>query len=313
MKYQGIPNLTLPVIAAPMFLISDPGLVIACCNNGIIGSFPSLNQRTADLFESWIVEIKSGLSHEAAPYAVNLIVHKTNFRVFEDLKIIIKHKVPIVITSLGANKEVVEAVHSYGGMVFHDVIKKRHAEKAAEAGVDGLILVCAGAGGHGGTLHPIAFINDVRSFYKGKIILSGSLSTGEDVASTLSMGADFAYMGTRFINTKESKAPQNYKDMIINGGTNDIVYTSAVSGIKANFLKASLEKAGITEEMWSRKGQIDFSEEIGEETKAWKNIWSAGQGVSAIDNVLPIAKLVQEMKTSFSKSIQKQQKFLDIF
>ena len=223
--------LSLPVIAAPMFLISGPKLVIECCKNGIVGTFPALNQRTTEGFEEWVVEIKTALKvfeketgKTAAPFGVNLIVHHSNPRVQADLAICIKHEVPIIITSLGAVPQLVGAVHSYGGLVFHDVIKKRHAEKAAEAGVDGLILVSAGAGGHAGTLNPMPFVAEIKKFFKKTIILSGCISNGRDVASALQMGADFAYMGTRFINTKESKAPAEYRDMIINSGASDVVH-----------------------------------------------------------------------------------------
>ena len=216
-------NLSLPVIAAPMFLISGPKLVIWCCKNGIEGTFPALNQRSSEGFERWIVEIKTALKtfeeetgSKAAPYGINLIVHQTNPRLQADLGICIKHQVPIIITSLGAVPQLVGAVHNYGGMVFHDVIKKRHAEKAAEAGVDGLILVSAGAGGHAGTLNPMPFIAEIKQFFKKTILLSGCISNGRDVASALQMGADLAYMGTRFINTKESMATEEYRNMIMN-------------------------------------------------------------------------------------------------
>ena len=258
-------NLSLPVIAAPMFLISGPKLVIECCKNGIIGTFPALNQRTTEGFEKWIIEIKSALDlfeketgKKAAPFGVNLIVHQTNPRVKADLEICIKHKVPIIITSLGAVPQLVGAIHSYGGLVFHDVIKKRHAEKAAEAGVDGLILVCAGAGGHAGTLNPMPFVAEIKKFFHKTILLSGCISNGKDIASALQMGADIAYMGTRFINTKESKAPEDYRKMIIESDANDIVYTAAISGVSANFLRPSLEAMGITEEMLKKKQKNRF-------------------------------------------------------
>ena len=213
-KPNFIKSLSIPAIAAPMFLISGPKLVIECCKQGIVGTFPALNQRTTEGFEQWVVEIKTELEafeketgKKAAPFGVNLIVHQTNPRLQADLAVSVKHQVPIIITSLGAVPQLVGAIHSYGGLVFHDVIKKRHAEKAAEAGVDGLILVCAGAGGHAGTLNPMPFIAEVKQFFDKTIILSGCISNGKDIASALQMGADLAYMGTRFINTKESKAP----------------------------------------------------------------------------------------------------------
>lgn len=314
-------NLSLPVIAAPMFLISGPKLVIECCKNGIIGTFPALNQRTTEGFEKWIIEIKSALDlfeketgKKAAPFGVNLIVHQTNPRVKADLEICIKHKVPIIITSLGAVPQLVGAIHSYGGLVFHDVIKKRHAEKAAEAGVDGLILVCAGAGGHAGTLNPMPFVAEIKKFFHKTILLSGCISNGQDIASALQMGADIAYMGTRFINTKESKAPEDYRKMIIESDANDIVYTAAISGVSANFLRPSLEAMGITEEMLKRTKKIDFGKELSameKEAKAWSTIWSAGQGVTNISDNPTVKDLVDLMKKEFKVAIEAQQVLLE--
>ena len=314
-------NLSLPVIAAPMFLISGPKLVIECCKNGIIGTFPALNQRTTEGFEKWIIEIKSALDlfeketgKKAAPFGVNLIVHQTNPRVKADLEICIKHKVPIIITSLGAVPQLVGAIHSYGGLVFHDVIKKRHAEKAAEAGVDGLILVCAGAGGHAGTLNPMPFVAEIKKFFHKTILLSGCISNGQDVASALQMGADIAYMGTRFINTKESKASEDYRKMIIESDANDIVYTAAISGVSANFLRPSLEAMGITEEMLKRTKKIDFGKELSameKEAKAWSTIWSAGQGVTNISDNPTVKDLTDLMKKEFKVAIEAQQALLE--
>ncbi len=314
-------NLSLPVIAAPMFLISGPKLVIECCKNGIIGTFPALNQRTTEGFEKWIIEIKSALDlfeketgKKAAPFGVNLIVHQTNPRVKADLEICIKHKVPIIITSLGAVPQLVGAIHSYGGLVFHDVIKKRHAEKAAEAGVDGLILVCAGAGGHAGTLNPMPFVAEIKKFFHKTILLSGCISNGQDIASALQMGADIAYMGTRFINTKESKAPEDYRKMIIESDANDIVYTAAISGVSANFLRPSLEAMGITEEMLKRTKKIDFGKELSameKEAKAWSTIWSAGQGVTNIFDNPTVKDLTDLMKKEFKVAIEAQQTLLE--
>ncbi|MDG1054577.1 MAG: nitronate monooxygenase family protein [Flavobacteriaceae bacterium] len=314
MKAAFIDQLSLPVVAAPMFLISGPQLVIECCKNGIVGTFPALNQRTTDGFESWVIEIKEALAafeaetgKKAAPFGVNLIVHQSNPRVETDLAICVKHKVPLIITSLGAVSQLVDAVHSYGGLVFHDIIKKRHAEKAAEAGVDGLILVSAGAGGHAGVTNPMSLVAEVRSFYNKTILLSGCISNGRDVASALQMGADLAYMGTRFINVEESNADDGYRQMIIDSNASDIVYTAAVSGVSANFLRPSLEAMGITEEMWGNSKKIDFGSELDAakaEAKAWKTIWSAGQGVTSISNVLPVKDLVQQMKQEFLASIE---------
>ena len=318
LKPDFIKSLSLPAIAAPMFLISGPKLVIECCKNGIIGTFPALNQRSSEGFEEWLIEIKEALAayeeesgKKAAPYGVNLIVHPTNPRLEADLKLCIKHKVPIIITSLGAVSQVVDAVHSYGGLVFHDIIKKRHAEKAAEAGVDGLILVAAGAGGHAGTINPMSLVAEVKKIFNKTIILSGCISTGRDIASAMQMGADLAYMGTRFINTTESKAPEEYRKMIIEAGASDVVYTAAISGVHANFLGASLKAAGISEEDLKKDRKIDFGKELDTEAKAWKTIWSAGQGVTTVENVLPVAELVAQLKQEFKEAVKAQTQLLE--
>nr|WP_321415659.1 nitronate monooxygenase [uncultured Allomuricauda sp.] len=319
-KAEFIKNLSLPVIAAPMFLISGPKLVVECCKNGIVGTFPALNQRTSEGFEEWLIQIKSELKafeeetgKKAAPFGVNLVVHPTNPRLEADVKLCIKHQVPLVITSLGAVSQVVDAIHSYGGLVFHDIIKKRHAEKAAEAGVDGLILVSAGAGGHGGTINPMSLIAEVKKFFDKTIVLSGCISTGRDVASALQMGADLAYMGTRFINTEESQATEEYRKMIIDAGASDVVYTAAISGVHANFLAASLQAAGITEEDLKKDTKIDFGKELDTEAKAWKTIWSAGQGATTIDDVLPVSKLVAHLKDGFKKAVGEQAQLLKTY
>lgn len=319
-KASFIKDLSLPAIAAPMFLISGPQLVIECCKNGIVGTFPALNQRTSEGFEEWLVEIKTALrkyeektGKKAAPYGVNLIVHPTNPRLEADIKLCIKHQVPIIITSLGAVSMVVDAIHSYGGLVFHDIVKKRHAEKAQEAGVDGLILVAAGAGGHAGTINPMTLVAEIKKFFDKTIILSGCISTGRDIASALQMGADLAYMGTRFINTKESKAPEEYRKMIIDAGSIDVVYTAAVSGVHANFLGASLKAAGFTDEDLIKNTKIDFGKEMDTEAKAWKTIWSAGQGVAIIDNVVPVAELIDGLKEEFRSAIEEQLAILEIY
>ncbi|WP_436515173.1 NAD(P)H-dependent flavin oxidoreductase [Ekhidna sp. To15] len=319
MKAPFISDLSLPVVAAPMFLISGPKMVIECCKNGIVGTFPALNNRSTEGFEEWVLEIKEELSRweketgkKAAPFGVNLIVHKTNPRLEADLEIVVKHQVPLIITSLGAVTQLVDAVHSYGGLVFHDVIMKRHAEKAAQAGVDGLILVCAGAGGHAGTLNPMPFVGEIRKFFNKTILLSGCISTGRDVASAMQMGADLAYMGTRFINTTESEAPVEYRKMIMDAGASDIVYTAAVSGVHANFLRPSLEAMGITEDMWKQSAKVDFGEELSanDEAKAWKTIWSAGQGVTKIDDSPSVGKLVDRLKDEFRSAIEEQSELL---
>jgi len=317
-KASFINDLNLPVVAAPMFLISNPNMVIECCKNGIVGTFPALNQRTSEGFEAWIIEIKEALAafeketgQKAAPFGVNLIVHPTNPRLEADVKLCMKHQVPLVITSLGAVSMVVDAIHSYGGLVFHDIIKKRHAEKAAEAGVDGLILVSAGAGGHGGSLNPMSLVAEVKEIFKKTILLSGCISTGKDVASALQMGADLAYMGTRFINTDESVAPEEYKKMIVDAGANDVVYTAAISGVHANFLAASLEAAGITAEDLKKDVKIDFGKELDTEAKAWKTIWSAGQGVTTIKDTISVKALVERLRSEFIDALKSQVSLLE--
>ncbi len=319
-KAEFIQDLSLPVVAAPMFLISNPKLVVECCKNGIVGTFPALNQRTSEGFEEWLVEIKSELKafeeetgKKPAPFGVNLIVHPTNPRLEADIKLCIKHQVPLIITSLGAVRQVVNAIHSYGGLVFHDIIKKRHAEKAAEAGVDGLILVAAGAGGHAGSINPMSLVAEIKKFFHKTVLLSGCISNGRDVASAMQMGADLAYMGTRFINVEESKAPEGYRQMIIDAGASDVVYTAAISGVHANFLAASLQAAGISEEDLKKGHKIDFGKELDTEAKAWKTIWSAGQGVTSIENVLSVNELVKNLKTEFRDAIEAQHALLDTF
>ncbi len=293
-------GLKLPVIAAPMFLVSGPDLVVETCNAGAIGTFPSLNQRSTEGYRDWIHEIKGRLNDDAAPWGVNHIVHPTNPRLMADMMVTVEEKAPLVITSLGAVRDVVEAVHGYGGVVFHDIANVRHARKAAQAGVDGLILVANGAGGHAGVVNPFALVDEVRSFFDGTIILSGCLSTGSDVAAALMMGADFAYMGTRFISTTESQAQAEYKQMIVDSGASDITYTPAVSGIPANFLTPSLLANGI-----DPKSLPAHKLDMGEEARAWKTVWSAGQGAGAVHDILPAAALVHRLQDEFSQACSK--------
>ncbi|MFN5616630.1 MAG: NAD(P)H-dependent flavin oxidoreductase [Brevundimonas sp.] len=290
-------GLKLPVIAAPMFLVSGPDLVVETCNAGVIGTFPSLNQRTTEGYRDWLQEIKGRLTPNAAAFGVNHIVHPTNPRLMADMMVSVEEKVPLIITSLGAVRDVVDAVHGYGGVVFHDIANVRHARKAAESGVDGLILVANGAGGHAGIINPFALINEVRQFFSGTIILSGCLSTGQDVAGALMMGADFAYMGTRFINTTEAMAPEAYKAMIIDSGATDIVHTPAVSGIPANFMIKSLEANGI-----DPKTLPEHKLDMGEEAKAWKTVWSAGQGAGTIHDVVPAGELVSRLISEYRQA-----------
>ncbi|MBA5630578.1 NAD(P)H-dependent flavin oxidoreductase [Moheibacter lacus] len=302
-------SLDLPIIASPMFIVSGTKLVTECCKNGIVGTFPALNGRTSADFENMLNEIQTELKEfeettgkKPAPFGVNLIVNKTNPRLLPDLEICIKHQVPLIITSLGAVKEIVDAVHGYGGLIFHDVVKKRHAEKAAEAGVDGIICVSAGAGGHAGTAHPFALINEIKSFFKGAIIMAGSINTGNEVLAAEIAGADFAYMGTRFIATRECLASDAYKEMIVNSGIDDVLYTDGVSGVNANFLKKSIENAGID---LSEKKEEDFSKLSGEHAKAWKDIWSAGHGVAEIKDVPSVSELVDRLKSEYKLAVKK--------
>lgn len=290
-------GLKLPVIAAPMFLVSGPDLVVEACNAGVIGTFPSLNQRTTEGYRDWVREIKSRLKPDAAAFGVNHIVHPTNPRLMADMMVSVEEKVPLIITSLGAVRDVVDAVHGYGGVVFHDIANVRHARKAAQAGVDGLILVANGAGGHAGVVNPFALIEEVRSFFDGTIILSGCLSTGRDVAAARMMGADFAYMGTRFISTTESMAQAEYKQMVVEAGASDITYTPAVSGIPANFLTPSLIANGI-----DPKSLPEHKLDMADEAKAWKTVWSAGQGSAGVRDVLPVAELVARMLEEHSQA-----------
>ncbi|MDZ4109216.1 MAG: nitronate monooxygenase family protein [Brevundimonas sp.] len=290
-------GLKLPVIAAPMFLVSGPDLVVEACNAGVIGTFPSLNQRTTEGYREWLHDIKARLKPDAAAFGVNHIVHPTNPRLMADMMVSVEEQVPLIITSLGAVRDVVDAVHGYGGVVFHDIANVRHARKAAEAGVDGLILVANGAGGHAGVVNPFALIEEVRSFFKGTLILSGCLSTGRDIAATRMLGADFAYMGTRFISTTESMAQGAYKQMIVDAGASDITYTPAVSGIPANFLTPSLIENGI-----DPKSLPEHKLDMADEAKAWKTVWSAGQGSGGVHDVLPVAELVSRMQQEYRQA-----------
>ncbi|MET0951293.1 MAG: nitronate monooxygenase family protein, partial [Pseudomonas sp.] len=284
--------------------ISNPELVLACCRNGIVGSFPALNQRESSGFKSWLEEIENGLAQleNPAPYAVNLIVHQSNPRLQADLTICIEHKVPIVITSLGAVKELVDAIHSYGGLVFHDVTTRRHAEKAAEAGVDGLIAVAAGAGGHAGTWSPFSLIAEIRQFFDKTLLLAGCLNHGHEILAAQLLGADLAYLGTRFIATRESQAPQAYKDMLLSSKAVDIVHTAAVSGVPASFMRQSLENAGFDLATLQGKGDVDSASKlkpISDEAKAWKTVWSAGQGVGGISDVPSVEELIQRLDAEY--------------
>ena len=299
-------RLRLPVVAAPMFLISNPQLVLACCRNGVVGSFPALNQRDSSGFKAWLEEIEAGLAllDNPAPYAVNLIVHNSNERLEADLAICIEHKVPIVITSLGAVKEVVDAIHGYGGLVFHDVTTRRHAEKAAEAGVDGLIAVAAGAGGHAGTWSPFALVAEIRQFFDKTVLLAGCINHGREILAAEVLGADLAYLGTRFIGTTESHAPDAYKEMLLASRAADIIHTPAVSGVPASFMRKSLETAGFDMAALNSKGEAGNKlKPLSDEAKAWKTVWSAGQGVGEISDLPSTDQLIARLDEQYRQAL----------
>jgi len=298
-------RLRLPVIGAPMFIVSTPQLVLAQCKAGIIGSFPALNARSGTQLDEWLAQITAELAAHVranpqaavAPFAVNQIVHASNDRLLHDMQLCVKHRVPIVITSLRPPAEVVAAVHGYGGLVFHDVINVRHAQKAADQGVDGIIAVCAGAGGHAGVLSPFALVKEIREIFAGTIILSGAMSSGADVLAAQALGADLAYLGTRFIATTEANAGADYKSMLIDSRAEDIVYTSLFSGVPGNYLGASVARAGLDPLHLPEadKSKMNFGSGGNTELKAWKDIWSAGKSVSGIHEVEPVAALVARM------------------
>ena len=313
-------RLRLPVIAAPMFLASGPEMVLACCRAGIVGSFPAKNRRTREGLDEWLTVIGEGLAAIEAgtgrlvpPFGVNLIVHRSNDVLHEELEVIARHRVPLVITSLGAVPELVGAVHDYGGLVFHDVINLRHAAKAIEAGVDGLIAVAAGAGGHTGKASPFALVNEIREVFDGALMLSGAMSTGGDVAAAQVMGADLAYLGTRFIGTAECRSPEDYKTMILDSRVKDIVETDRVSGVNANFLAASLAEAGIApDEGTAPPAKItnELSEALtasANERTAWRDVWSAGHGVGSITDIPRIADLVDRLEAEYHAALAAQQ------
>lgn len=301
-------RLSIPVIGAPLFIVSGPELVIAQCKAGIVGSFPALNARPADMLDKWISRIKTELAEweqqtgkKAAPFAVNQIAHHSNDRLPADLDMCVKHEVPIIITSLRAPKEVVDRTHGYGGVVLHDVINIRHAKKAIDEGVDGLILVCAGAGGHAGTLSPFALLPEVRAFFDGTIALSGSIASGQGVLSALALGADLGYIGTRFIASAEANADPRYKQMLVETSAQDIVYTNLFTGVHGNYLGPSITAAGLDSANLpeSDKTKMNFGSGGNMDKKAWRDIWGAGQGVGQIGAVESIADIVARLKTEF--------------
>jgi nitronate monooxygenase len=293
-------RVSVPVVAAPMFLVSGPQLIIEACRSGVPAAFPALNRRSTAEFVEWLDEVGGALDESHAPWGVNLIVHRSNPRLEQDLEACVRHRVPFVVTSLGAVADLVKAVQCYGGVVFHDVVSLRHARKAAEAGVDGLIAVCAGAGGHAGPTSPFALTSEIRRFFDGTLLLAGAIGDGRQVAAALMMGADLAWLGTRFIATRESLAPEAYKQMLLAASAADIVYTDAVSGVPANFLQASLEANGFDVAELARRGLGSGKlKDLGDEAKAWKAIWSAGQGVGAIHDVPSTAELCARLKAEF--------------
>ncbi len=304
--FQG--RMRVPAIAAPMFLVSGPDLVIGACKAGVAGTFPSLNARPASQLDEWLGRINAELAEHrercpdapCAPYGVNLILHPSNPRVPEDLALLAKHKVPLVITSLGHPGEVVKVVHDYGGLVFSDIIHAYHAKKAIAAGVDGVIAVAGGAGGHAGTQSPFSLISEIREFWDGALVLAGAISDGASIRAAEIMGADFAYMGTRFIATKESMAQDEYKTMLVDCPVSDIVYTDAISGTNANFMWPSLEKAGFRREDLAAGAGKGKLHSIADEARAWRDVWSAGHGVATIHDVLPVAELVERLAGEYA-------------
>ena len=304
-------GMSLPVIGAPMFIVSNPELVVAQCINGIVGSFPALNARPQAALDNWLAVITSKLDAflaanpgaEVAPFAVNQIIHKSNDRLADDLALCSKYKTPIIITSLSAPTEVVPRVHEWGGVVFHDVINVRHAEKAIEAGVDGLILVCTGAGGHAGTYSPFAFLQEVRRFWSGPIALAGAIATGRAVAAARIMGADFAYVGTRFIATAEANADPRHKQMIVDSSAADIVYSPYFSGVHGNYLRPSIINAGLDPDNLPSRDKDTMNYSSGKERpKAWRDIWSAGQGIGAVRRIEPVADVIAQMRWEFHEA-----------
>ncbi|MBX9649668.1 MAG: nitronate monooxygenase family protein [Xanthobacteraceae bacterium] len=304
--------LELPVLGSPLFIVSGPELAIAQCKAGVIGSFPALNARPPQALDQWLTRIEGELAEykarnpgkRVAPYAVNQICHASNDGLMRDMEVCVKHKAPIIITSLRPPSEIVEAAHSYGGLVFHDVINVRHARKAAEQGVDGLILVCAGAGGHAGTLSPFALVREVKQWFKGTILLSGAIADGWGIASALALGADLAYMGTRFIATAEANADPRYKQALADHAAQDIVYTNLFTGVHGNYLGPSIVAAGLDPSNLpaADKSRMNFGSGGNMKAKAWRDIWGAGQGIGQINDAPPVAELIDRLKSEFASA-----------
>ena len=305
-------RLTLPVIASPLFLASGPDLVVAQCAAGVVGSFPALNARPASQLKDWFQEIADGVAvasaagAHVAPYAVNQIVHKSNDRLDQDMELCVEHRVPIVITSLGARPEINEAVHSYGGIVLHDVINDRFAHKAIEKGADGLIAVAAGAGGHAGTLSPFALVREIRTWFDGPLVLSGAIAHGRSILAALAAGADLAYVGSAFLATAESQTSAEYRQMIVDSSADDIVYSSLFTGVHGNYLRGSITRAGLDPEALPEADAsvMNFGSDRLAGAKAWADIWGAGQGIGALSEVLPVAALVKRWQQEFAEAQQ---------
>lgn len=295
-------RLSLPLIGSPMFIISQPDLVIAQCRAGIVGAFPSLNARPSGVFESWLQRLTSELTEKDAPFAVNLIVHKTNPRLEEDLALCVKYRVPIIITSLGAQEKVNEAIHSYGGIVLHDVINNSFARKAIEKGADGLIAVAAGAGGHAGTLSPFALVQEIRQWFDGPLALSGSIATGRSIAAARMMGADLAYMGSPFIATSEANADAAYKQMIVESQADDIIYSDVFTGVHGNYLRPSIVAAGMDPDALPKAADMDFAGAMTDK-KAWRDVWGCGQGIGAITKVQPAGDFIAGLKAEYQAAV----------
>jgi len=308
-------RLSVPAVAAPLFIISGPELVIAQCKAGVVGSFPSLNARGEGEFEKWLIQINEELNayneanpdNKAAPFAVNQIVHRSNNRLEEDVALCVKHEVPIIITSLGARVEINEAIHSYGGIVLHDVIDNRFAKKAVEKGADGLIAVAAGAGGHAGTLSPLALIQEIREWFDGPLLLSGSIATGDSILAAQAMGADMGYIGSAFISTEEARAESDYKQAIVDYASDDIVYSNLFTGVHGNYLKPSIISAGMDPDNLpeSDPSKMNFGSGGNTDSKAWKDIWGCGQGIGAVKAVQPVAQMVAKLAAEYDTAFNR--------
>ena len=309
-------RLSLPAIGAPLFIVSVPDLVIAQCKAGIVGAFPALNARPPELLDEWLTRIRTELAaydaahpeRPSAPFAVNQIVHRSNNRLEHDLALCEKHKVPIVITSLGAREEVNQAAHRWGGIVFHDVINQKFAHKAIEKGADGLILVAAGAGGHAGVISPFAFVAETRRWFDGPIALSGAIANGRAIRAARLLGADFAYVGSAFIATKEANAVERYKEMITTSGAEDIVYSNLFTGVHGNYLKPSIVASGMDPDNLPQSDASKMSfgtDDSGERVrpKAWKEIWGSGQGIGSLDEIVPAAELIARFKKEYDEAV----------